>query len=458
MTALPKRNSTAEWQALDRRHIHPFTDHADLHKRGSRVITKAEGTYLWDSEGKKLLDAFAGLWCVNVGYGRKSIAEAAYAQLLELPYYNTFFNTTHPAVAELSQILVDLTPKHLNHVFYGLSGSDANDTIVRMVRTYWNLKKKPNKKTIISRIYAYHGSTMAAASLGGMNYMHELADLPLPGFVHVRRPYWYAEGGDMSPEEFGKLCAKAIEDKILELGPDNVGAFIGEPIMGAGGVVIPPSTYWPAVQEICKKYDLLLIADEVICGFGRTGHWFGSEHFGIDSADFMTLAKGLTSGYQPLSAIMISDRVADVLLSGVDFNHGYTYSGHPVSCAVAIENIRILKDEKLVERVHAETGPYLAKRLKELLDHPLVGEVRNVGLMGAIELVKDKKARKTFEPIGEVGTICRNHCFASGLVMRATKDTMMVSPPLTWTKADVDEFMRLATIALDLTAKDVARK
>src|SRR5262245_2125201 len=456
MTAVPKRNSTAEWQALDRRHVHPFTDHADLHKKGSHVITKAEGTYLWDSEGKKLLDAFAGLWCVNVGYGRKSIAEAAYQQLLELPYYNTFFNTTHPMVAELSQILVDLTPKHLNHVFYGLSGSDANDTIVRMVRTYWNLKKKPNKKTIISRIYAYHGSTMAAASLGGMNYMHELADLPLPGFVHVRRPYWYAEGGDMSPEEFGKVCAKAIEDKIMELGPDKVGAFSGEAIMGAGGVVIPPSTYWQAVQAICKKYDLLVIADEVICGFGRLGTWFGSEHFDIES-DFMTLAKGLTSGYQPLSAIMISDRVADVLSSGVDFNHGYTYSGHPVSCAVAIENIRILKDEKLVERVHSETGPYLNKRLRELLDHPLVGEVRNVGLMGAIELVKDKKTRKTFEPIGEVGTICRNHCFNNGLVMRATKDTMLISPPLTWTKADIDEFMRLTKKALDLTAKDVGK-
>ncbi len=457
MTALPKRNSTAEWQAQDRHHVHPFTDHADLHKRGSRVITKAEGTYLWDSEGNKLLDAFAGLWCVNVGYGRKSMADVAYKQLLELPYYNTFFKTTHPAAAELSQILVDLTPKQLNHVFYGLSGSDANDTIVRMVRTYWNIKKKPKKKTIISRIYAYHGSTLASASLGGMDYMHELADLPLPGFVHVRRPYWYGEGGDTSPEEFGKLCAKAIEDKILELGPDNVAAFIGEPIMGAGGVIIPPASYWPAVQEICRKYDLLLIVDEVICAFGRTGYWLGSEHFSIQGADFVTMAKGLTSGYQPLSAVMISDRVADVLSSGIDFNHGYTYSGHPVSCAVAIENIRILKDENIIEGVRNETGPYLGKRLKELLDHPLVGEVRNVGLIGAIELVKDKTARKTFQPVGEVGTKCRDHCFANGLVMRATRDTMMVSPPLTWTKDNIDEFMRLARIALDLTAKDVGK-
>jgi putrescine aminotransferase len=212
------------------------------------------------------------------------------------------------------------------------------------------------------------------------------------------------------------------------------------------------------VQDICRKYDLLLIADEVICGFGRIGHWFGSEHFGIDSADFMTLAKGLTSGYQPLSAVMISDRVAEVLSTGVDFNHGYTYSGHPVSCAAAIENIRILKDEKIVERVHSETGPYLAKRLGELLDHPLVGEVRNVGLMGAIELVKDKKTRQTFQPVGEVGTICRDHCFDNGLVMRATKDTMLLSPPLTWTRAEIDEFMRLTKIALDLTAKDVGKR
>jgi len=454
MTAQPKRNSTTEWQAQDRHHIHPFTDNAALREIGSRVIAKAEGTYLWDSEGQRLLDAFAGLWCVNVGYGRKSIADVAYKQLLELPYYNTFFKTTHPPVAELSKLLVDMTPKQFNNVFYGQSGSDANDTIVRMVRSYWNLKKQPKKKTIISRTNGYHGSTMVAASLGGMSYMHELADLPLPGFVHIRQPYWYGEGGNTSPDEFGKLCAKALEDKILELGAENVAAFIGEPIQGAGGVIIPPMTYWPAVQEICKKYDLLLIADEVICGFGRTGHWFGSEYFGIES-DFMTLAKGITSGYMPLSAIMVADRVVDVLNSGGDFCHGYTYSGHPVSCAVAIENIRLIREEKLVERVHDETGPYLNKRLQEFLDHPLVGEVRNVGLMGAIELVQDKKTRKTFQPVGDTGTICRDHCFKLGLVMRATRDTMLISPPLIWTKGDIDDFMKLTKEALDLTAKDI---
>ena len=454
MTTQMKRNSTAEWQAQDRQHLHPFTDNVELGKIGARVIAKAEGTYLYDSDGNKMLDAFAGLWCVNVGYGRKSIADVAHAQLLELPYYNTFFKTTHPPVAELSKLLVDMTPKQFNHVFYGLSGSDANDTIVRMIRTYWNIKKQPKKKTIISRWNGYHGSTMVAASLGGMTYMHELADLPLAGHAHIRQPYWYGEGGEMSPDAFGLLAAKALEDKILELGPENVAAFIGEPIQGAGGVIIPPATYWPEIQKICKKYDLLLIADEVICGFGRTGYMFASEPFKID-ADFMTLAKGLTSGYIPLSAIMVADRVAEALNSCGEFNHGFTYSGHPVSCAVAIENIRIIREEKLVENVRDVTGPYLAKRLAEFRDHPLVGEVRSMGFIGAIELVKDKKAHKTFEPLGSTGTICRDHCVKNGLVMRATRDTMLMSPPLTWTKVHVDEFMKLTSIALDATAKDV---
>jgi putrescine aminotransferase len=457
MSAQPARNSTREWQALDRAHIHPFTDHTALHKVGPRVIAKAEGTYLFDSEGEKLLDAFAGLWCVNVGYGRKTLAEAAYNQMLELPYYNTFFKTTHPPAAELSDVLVKMTPKQFTHVFYGQSGSDANDTIVRMVRSYWNLKKQPKKKTIISRTNAYHGSTMVAASLGGMSYMHELADLPLPGFEHIRQPYWYHEADGLSPEEFGRAAAQALEDKIKELGAENVAAFIGEPIQGAGGVIIPPANYWGEIQKICKKYDLLLIADEVICGFGRTGHWFASEHFGIE-ADFMTLAKGITSGYMPLSAIMVAERVASVLNEMGDFSHGFTYSGHPVSCAVAIENIRILKDEKLVDRVKNETGPYLAKTLETFLDHPLVGEVRSLGLMGAFELVKDKKTRKTFEPVGDTGTICRDHCFKLGLVMRATRDTMLISPALTWTRDTIDEWAGLTRKALDLTAKDVGVK
>ena len=458
MTATALRNSTRDWQTSDAaHHLHPFTDHAELAKIGTRIITRAEGSHLIDSEGNRLLDAFAGLWCVNVGYGRKELAKAAYDQMLQLPYYNTFFKTSTPPAVELGGVLAGLAPNNLKHVFYGLSGSDANDTIARMVRQYWNLVGKPGKKAIISRVNGYHGSTMVAASLGGMSYMHQHADLPLPGFVHIPQPYWYGEGGDLSPEEFGLKAARALEQKILELGPERSAAFIGEPIQGAGGVIMPPATYWPEIQRICRQYDLLLIADEVICGFGRTGHWFASEPYGI-KADFMTLAKGLTSGYVPLSAAMIGDRVADVLIASGEFDHGFTYSGHPVSCAVALENIRILKEEILVERVHGETGPYLEKRLEELLDHPLVGEVRLKGFIGAIELVKDKKTRASYQPPGEVGTICRDHCFAIGLVMRATRDTMLISPPLSWTRAEIDEFLTLTRKALDLTLADVKRR
>ena len=377
--------------------------------------------------------------------------------MLELPYYNTFFKTATPPSVELSKVLVDLTPEGLNHVFYASSGSEANDTIVRMVRHFWNLMGKTDKKTIISRIYGYHGSTMASASLGGMTAMHAQADLPLPGFVHIIPPYWYGLSEDMTPDEFGLFAARKLEEKILELGADKVGAFIAEPIQGAGGVLIPPKTYFPEIQRICRKYDVLLIADEVICGFGRTGRWFASEHFDI-RPDFMTLAKGITSGYLPLSAVMVGDRVAAALSQGGEFAHGFTYSGHPVPCAVALENIRILKDEGIIERVAVETGPYLQKRLKELESHPLVGEVRGLGFIAAIELVKDKKGREFFDPIGEVGLICRDHCFANGVVLRATRDTMLVSPPLVMSRGQIDELVEGARRCLDLTARDVTRR
>jgi putrescine aminotransferase len=460
MTAQPShtlvRNSTAHWRESDTRyHLHPFTDYRSLAESGSRIITKAEGIWLEDSEGRRLLDGMAGLWCVNVGYGRKELAEVAYRQMLELPYYNTFFKTATPPSIELSEKLVALTPDGLNHVFYGCTGSDANDTIVRMVRHYWNLMDKPGKKTFISRKYAYHGSTMVSASLGGMSGMHAQADLPLPGFVHVMEPYWYDNGepGE-SLEDFGRRAARALEDKILELGADQVAAFIGEPIQGAGGVLVPPGSYWPEVQRICKQHDVLLIADEVICGFGRTGHWFGSDLLDI-KPDLMPIAKGLTSGYLPLSAVMVGDRVTEGLTErGGEFTHGYTYSGHPVACAVALANIEIMEREKLVERVHDDTGPYLQSKLRETLDgHPLVGEVRGVGLIGAIELVQDRKTRRHFEPLGRVGGICRDICFANDLVMRAVRDAMVFSPPLIISKDEIDEFVRRTKHCIDLTAE-----
>ncbi len=458
MTAPAATRTTAEWQELDRRHhLHPFTDYKALAKEGSRIITRAAGVYLWDSEGNRILDGMAGLWNVNVGYGRKEMAEAAYQQMLELPYYNTFFKTATPPPIALSKTLIDLTPPGLNRVFFASSGSEANDTIVRMVRHYWNLAGKPNKKTFISLKYAYHGSTMVAASLGGIPEMHAQADLPLPGFVHIMPPYWYALGGDMSPEEFGRHAARALEEKIVELGPDSVAAFIGEPIQGAGGLIVPPDTYWPEVQRICRAHDVLLIADEVICGFGRTGKWFGSDTYRIEP-DLMPLAKGLTSGYLPLSALMVGDRVTEVLIEkGEEFFHGFTNSGHPVACAVALENIRIIEHEKLVEIVGDDTGPYLQSRLGELADHRLVGEVRGVGFIAGIELVEDKPSRRRFDPSGKVGAMCRDFCLEHGLIARTVGDVMTLSPPLIMTRGEIDELVSILGKCLDLTARELNR-
>ncbi|RBJ83566.1 aspartate aminotransferase family protein [Pseudomonas protegens] len=445
-----KNPQTREWQTLSSdHHLAPFSDFKQLKEKGPRIITHAKGVYLWDSEGNQILDGMAGLWCVAIGYGRDELAEAASQQMRELPYYNLFFQTAHPPVLELSKVISEIAPQGMNHVFFTGSGSEGNDTMLRMVRHYWAIKGQPNKKTIISRVNGYHGSTVAGASLGGMTYMHEQGDLPIPGIVHIPQPYWFGEGGDMSPDEFGIWAANQLEEKILELGVDNVGAFIAEPIQGAGGVIVPPDSYWPRIKEILAKYDILFVADEVICGFGRTGEWFGSDFYDL-KPDMMTIAKGLTSGYIPMGGLIVRDEVVAVLNEGGDFNHGFTYSGHPVAAAVALENIRILRDEKIIQRVHEKTAPYLQKRLRELNDHPLVGEVRGVGLLGAIELVKDKATRARYQGRG-VGMICRQFCFDNGLIMRAVGDTMIISPPLVISEAEIDELVAKARKCLDLT-------
>ena len=445
-----KNPKTREWQALSsEHHLAPFSDYKQLKEVGPRIITRSSGVYLWDSEGHKILDGMSGLWCVAIGYGREELADAAAKQMRELPYYNLFFMTAHPPVLELAKVISEIAPEGMNHVFFTGSGSEGNDTMLRMVRHYWAIKGQPNKKTIISRVNGYHGSTVAGASLGGMTYMHEQGDLPIPGIVHIPQPYWFGEGGDMSPDEFGIWAAEQLEKKILELGVDNVGAFIAEPIQGAGGVIVPPDSYWPKIKEILDKYDILFVADEVICGFGRTGEWFGSDFYGL-KPDMMTIAKGLTSGYIPMGGLIVRDEVVAVLNEGGDFNHGFTYSGHPVAAAVALENIRILREERIVERVKAETAPYLQKRLRELSDHPLVGEVRGVGLLGAIELVKDKATRARYTGKG-AGMICRTFCFENGLIMRAVGDTMIIAPPLVISFAEIDELIEKARKCLDLT-------
>ena len=446
---------TTHWQALSQaHHLAPFSDYKQLAEKGPRIITEAKGVHLWDSEGNKILDGMAGLWCVAVGYGREELVEAAATQMRQLPFYNTFFQTAHPPVLELAHAISQLAPAGMNHVFFTGSGSEGNDTMLRLVRHYWACKGQPQKKIIISRDNGYHGSTVAGASLGGMKFMHEQGDLPIPGIAHIPQPYWFGEGGDMSPEAFGIWAADQLEKKILELGEENVAAFIAEPIQGAGGVIIPPETYWPRIKEILAKYDILFVADEVICGFGRTGEWFGSQYYDL-KPDLMTIAKGLTSGYVPMGGLIVSDKVFEVIEAHGDFNHGFTYSGHPVAAAVGLENLRLLREEGIVQRVKADTAPYLQKRLRELADHPLVGEVRGVGMLGAIELVQDKATRKRFSGDVGVGMVCRGHCFNNGLIMRAVGDTMIIAPPLVINQAEVDELVEKARKCLDLTWEQV---
>ena len=435
-------------------HVQPFSANTALGKKGARVISDAEGVFITDTDGNQLLDAMAGLWCVNIGYGRKELADVAARQMAELSYYNTFFQTTHVPVIELSERLARLAPYDLNHVFYGSSGSEANDTNIRLVRQYWALKGKPSKQVIISRRNAYHGSTMGGASLGGMTYMHSQGGLPIPDIHHIEQPDWWSCGGDHTPEEFGKVTAKKLEDAIDFLGENRVAAFIAEPIQGAGGVIVPPDTYWPEIQRICDDYEILMIADEVICGFGRTGNWFGSQTLNI-RPDIMTIAKGLSSGYQPIAGSIISDTIADVI--GMDeFNHGYTYSSHPVAAAVANENVRILEEESIVDNVRKTTAPYLKEKWLSLVDHPIVGEAKVVGMMGSIALTPNKDTRALFKAeAGKVGLICREHCFDANLIMRAVGDRMVISPPLIISEEEIDLLLDRASTALDKTFADV---
>jgi putrescine aminotransferase len=447
-------NQTAEWKSNDQRHhMHPFTDHKELgEKGGTRIITRADGVYIYDSDGHKILDGMAGLWCVNLGYGRQQLVDAAAEQMKQLPYYNSFFQCTHPPAIELSELLSELSPGDFNHVFFTGSGSEANDTQIRLIRRYWDLKGQSEKMTIIARKNAYHGSTLGGASLGGMSAMHEQMVLPVPGIEHIDQPYQFELGAGLSAEQFGLQQARLLEEKILEIGVDRVAAFIGEPVQGAGGVIIPPDSYWPEIQRICDEYGILLVADEVITAFGRLGEWFGSTRFGI-RPDLISIAKGVTSGYLPLGGALVSDRVAEVVIGeGGEFAHGYTYSGHPVACAVALANLRIMQEENIVQRVRQHTAPYFKERWGSLAEHPLVCEARSLGLVGAIEIVKNKESRERFDKDLGAGSRCRDFCVNNGIVMRPVGDTMIVSPPLIVENMHIDELVEKAWKCLDLTA------
>lgn len=455
MTALNRRSTVAIQAADAAHHWHPFTDSADLAARGTRVIAGAQGCWLTTNDGERLLDGMAGLWCVNVGYGREAIVEAVARQMRELAYYNTFFQCTHPLATEFAEALAAVAPPQMNRVFFANSGSEANDTIFRLARVYWDCLGKPEKKVFIARRNAYHGSTVAAASLGGMGAMHRQSGLPIEGIHHIGQPYWFGEGGEIDPDEFGRQRAQELEQAIDAIGEDHVCAFIAEPVQGAGGVIIPPESYWPEIARICAEREILLVADEVISGFGRTGAWWGAESYGI-TPDLMTIAKGMTSGYVPMGGVLISDRVAaPVMAKAGEFFHGYTYSGHPAACAAGLASLQILQEEKLVDRVAEDIGPYLAARWASLGDHPLVGETRTRGLLGALELVADKATRRRFPEPGRTGTRLRILSVAQGLVMRAVGDTMIISPPLVIAHEEVDELVNRARAALDVLAGEL---
>ncbi|ARS28145.1 aminotransferase [Sphingomonas sp. KC8] len=424
---------------------------------GSRIITRAEGSTIWDGDGHAILDGMAGLWCVAVGYGREELARVAYEQMLELPYYNSFFRTATVPAVELATKLAGLLGGELQHIFFNSSGSESNDTVFRLVRHYWTLKGQPERQIFISRRNSYHGSTVAGASLGGMAFMHAQGCLPIPGVEHVMQPYGFGEGFGEEPEAFAARAADDIEARILAVGPDKVAAFIGEPVQGAGGVIIPPPGYWARVEAICRKYGILLVADEVITGFGRLGKWFGFQRFGF-TPDIVSMAKGLSSGYQPISATAVSrEIVATLRASDEDFVHGYTYSGHPVAAAVALRNLEIIEREGLVDRVARDIGPYFANALKSLDDHPLVGETRSLGLIGAVEIVAQKGTNRRFTgKEGAAGPVVRDACIAGGLMVRAIRDSIVMCPPLVITRDEVDRMIAIIRAALDSAAPILA--
>jgi putrescine aminotransferase len=464
MDLAPNLRSTAEYRAMDAaHHWHPFMNTLELNARGARVFTGARGCWLTDSEGNRFLDGMAGLWCVGVGYGRGEIVDAVARQMRELPYYNTFFQCTHPPAAEFAEAVCAVAPAHLNRVFFTNSGSESNDTAFRLARVYWDCMGKPSKKAFIARKNGYHGSTVCGASLGGMAAMHKQSGLPIEGIHHIGQPYWFGEGRRMDPPvseaEFGLLRARELEAEIDRLGEDNVCAFFAEPIQGSGGVIIPPATYWPEIARICAERNVLLIADEVITGFGRTGNWFGAQTWAI-TPDLMSIAKGMTSGYVPMGGVLISDRVAGPVIDKAgEFFHGYTYSGHPAACAAGLATLRIMHEEKLVERVRDDTGPYLQSRWAELADHPLVGEARMTGLVGALELVADKTTMARFPNEGDTGVRCRNMSVGKHhMVMRAVRDTMLISPPLVISRDECDILVERARKTLDDLADELTRE
>lgn len=458
----------AELQQADRNTVfHPFTqlhDHASGKSGGPRIIESGEGVRITDAEGNSLIDAFAGLYCVNVGYGRREIADAIHEQAQKLAYYHIYVGHSNEPVIKLSERIISMAPAGMSKVFYGMSGSDANETNVKLVWYYNNVLGRTHKKKIISRLRGYHGGTIMAGSLTGLPVYHKAFDLPLPQVRHTVAPhyYWQAEAG-MSEEEFSQYCAEELEKLIIREDPDTVAAFIGEPVLGTGGIIPPPAGYWDKIQAVLKKYDVLLIDDEVICGFGRIGSAFGADIYGM-KPDLMTVAKGLTSAYVPLSGSIVGERMWEVLEEGSDRlgpnGHGYTYSGHALGAAAGLANLDIIERENLTDNAR-DTGAYFQSCLHEAFDnHPLVGEVRGIGLLAAVECVADKNRKLRFDPNLKVGGRLAAACVANGVIARGMphSDALGFAPPLIITRDEVDEVVALTRKAVDQVTDELVRE
>ena len=440
--------------------LHPYTNLVKHEETGPLIIARGEGVWVYDNAGKGYIEGLAGLWSTSLGFGEERLVEAAVRQMRELPYYHGFASKSHMPMIELAERLKALAPVAMSHVFFANSGSEATDTVVKLVWYYNNALGRPGKKKIISRMKAYHGVTVASASMTGLPVNHADFDLPIKNIIHADCPHYYHYGEDgESEEDFATRMAASLEKLILDEGPDTIAAMIGEPIMGAGGVIVPPATYWEKVQEVLKKYDVLLIADEVICGFGRTGNMFGSQTYGI-RPNMMTVAKALSSSYLPISAVLMDETVYGVVRDNSakvgTFGHGFTYSGHPVCAAVALETLKIYEERDILSHIRA-VGPRLQEGLRGFAGHPLVGEVRGAGLIGAIELVKDKESRENFEPSRMVGAFCMGRAQEHGLLVRALGDVVAFCPPLVVAEDEIDMIIERFGKALDETAEMAAQ-
>ncbi|HET6620467.1 MAG TPA: aspartate aminotransferase family protein [Dongiaceae bacterium] len=454
----PRPNSLAAKDAAF--HFHGYTNAQKNEKEGGFVVTRGKGVYIYDEDGKEYLDGLAGLWCCSLGFGEvPRLTQAIVAQMQALPFYHTFTQKTAAVTVELAEKLVGLAPVPMSKVYFCNSGSEANDTVIKMVRYFNNGLGRPQKKKIISRIKAYHGVTVAAGSLTGLPAIHKDFDLPIAGILHTDCPHHYrfgqmdGTGAGETEEQFATRCAESLEKLILAEGPDTIAAMIGEPVMGAGGVIVPPRTYWDKIQAVLRKYDILLVADEVICGFGRTGSFWGSQTFGM-KPDIMTMAKQLSAGFMPIAAIMMNNRVYEALRENtnrnVSFAHGITYSGHPASAACALEVLKIYEEQKIIDRAR-DLAPHFLRQLHSFADHPLVGECRGVGLVGAIELVKDKETRQGFDSSLMVGSNLVRMAHDHGLIVRPVADSLAFCPPMIATEAEIDRLFDRFARALDDT-------